>query len=141
VYRELIELFPGQHEDGRGVYVQEHLPPGQEVIVGVVRDPTFGPLVMFGLGGVFVEVLGDVAFALAPVSSREAEELVRSIRGFPLLQGARGRPPVHLPSLVEAVERISHLAADFPEIQELDVNPLRCYPDRVVVVDLRATLG
>ncbi|MFH1610212.1 MAG: acetate--CoA ligase family protein [Candidatus Bipolaricaulota bacterium] len=143
VYRELLELLPARSAGMQveGVYVQELLPPGQEAIVGIVRDPTFGPLVMFGLGGVFVELLGDVAFAVAPVSSREAEELVRGIRGFPLLQGARGRPPVHLPSLVEAVERIGRLAVDFPEISELDVNPLLCYPDRVVAVDLRVTLG
>lgn len=139
-YQELAELLPSRSTGAQGVYVQELLPPGQEAIVGIVRDPTFGPLVMFGLGGVFVEVLGDVAFAIAPVSSRQAEELVRGIHGFPLLQGARGRPPVHLPSLVGAVERIGRLGADFPEISELDVNPLLCYPDRVVAVDLRVTL-
>ncbi|MBC7220691.1 acetate--CoA ligase family protein [Candidatus Bipolaricaulota bacterium] len=137
VYREMVRAVPA----ATGVYVQELLPPGEEVIVGIVRDPTFGPLVMFGLGGVLVEVLEDVAFALAPLSRGEVEELVRSIRGFPLLEGARGRPSVHLPALVEVVERISHLAADFPQIQELDVNPLLCYPDRVVAVDFRATLG
>jgi len=142
VYRDLIELLPSRSAGRQdvGLYVQELLPPGQEVIVGIVRDPTFGPLVMVGLGGLFVELLEDVAFAAAPLSPREAEELVRSVRGFPLLHGARGRPPVHLPSLVESVERIGRLAADFPEILELDVNPLLCYPDRVVAVDLRATL-
>ena len=140
-YRELAELLPDGPGDGAGVYVQELLPPGEEVIVGIVRDPTFGPLVMFGLGGVFVEVLEDVAFGLAPLAPQEAEDLVRSIKGFPLLDGARGRPSVHLPSLVEVVERMSHLAADVPEIQELDVNPLLCYPDRVVAVDLRVTVG
>lgn len=136
-FRELREAFP----TASGVYVQELLPPGQEVIVGIVRDPTFGPLVMFGLGGVFVEALGDVAFALAPLSPHQAEALVRGVRGFGLLQGARGRPAVSVASLVGAVERVSHLAADFPQIQELDVNPLLCYPDRVVAVDLRLTLS
>ena len=135
-YREMVRGVP----TAAGAYVQELLPPGVEVIVGIVRDPTFGPLVMFGLGGVFVEVLGDVAFALAPLSRGEAEGLLRSIRGFPLLEGARGRPGVHLPSLADAVERLSHLAADFPEIRELDVNPILCYPDRVVAVDLRVSL-
>ncbi len=135
-YREMVGLAPAV-----GVYVQELLPPGQEVIAGIVRDPTFGALVMFGLGGVFVEALGDVAFALAPLSAPEAEELVRGIRAFPLLAGARGRPPVHLAGLVAAVERISHLAAEFPEITELDVNPILCYPDRVVAVDLRVTVS
>lgn len=135
-YREMVGLAPAA-----GVYVQELLPPGQEVIVGIVRDPTFGALVMFGLGGVFVEALGDVAFALAPLSAPEAEELVRGIRGFPLLAGMRGKPPVHLADLVAVVERISHLAAEFPEIAELDVNPILCYPDRVVAVDLRVTVS
>lgn len=140
-YRELARLLPDGPGDGAGVYVQELLPPGEEVIVGIVRDLTFGPLVMFGLGGVFVEVLEDVVFALAPLAPREAEELVRSIQGFPLLEGARGRTPIHLSGLVEALERMSHLAADFSEIQELDVNPFLCYPDRVIAVDLRVTLG
>ncbi len=135
-YRELRAAFP----TARGVYVQELVPPGQEAIVGAVRDPTFGPLLMFGLGGVFVEVLRDVAFALGPLSTPEAEELVRSVQGFPLLQGARGRPPVDVSALVDAVVRVSHLAADFPQIRELDVNPLLCYPEGVVAVDFRATL-
>ena len=91
--------------------------------------------------GYLLEALGDVAFALAPLSAPEAEELVRGIRAFPLLAGARGRPPVHLAGLVAAVERISHLAAEFPEIAELDVNPILCYPDRVVAVDLRVTVS
>lgn len=133
---DLLRAFPG----AEGVYVQELLPPGVEVALGAVRDPTFGPLVMFGLGGVFVEVLGDVTFALAPVSSDEAAELVRSIRGFPLLAGARGRPPVDLPALARAVQGVSWLAADVPEIEELDVNPILCSPDGVVAADFRARL-
>lgn len=131
--------FPGAPIDG--ILVQELLPPGREVIVGVARDPTFGPLVMFGLGGIYVEVMQDVAFGVAPFSRAEAEHLVRRIKGFPLLQGIRGQPPVDVPALVEVVERIGHLAVEFPEIVELDVNPLICYPDRVVAVDLRLTIA
>lgn len=138
--REAYQKMVGDVPTAVGVYVQELLPPGVEVIVGIVRDPTFGPLVMFGLGGLFVEALGDVAFALAPLSGGEAEGLLRRIRGFPLLAGTRGRPAVHLSSLAEVVERLSHLAADFPEIQELDMNPILCYPDRVLAVDLRAAV-
>lgn len=136
-YREMAQAFP----TARGVYVQELLPPGQEIIVGAVRDPTFGPLVVVGLGGAFVEFLRDVAFALAPLSPGEAEELIRSIAGFPLLQGARGRPPVDLNALVDAVVRVGYLIADFPQIRELDVNPLLCYPEGVVAVDLRAAVA
>jgi len=95
---------------------------------------------MFGLGGIHVEVLRDVAFAVAPLSQAEARELVRSIRGYHILRGVRGEPGVDLDSLAEAVERLSHLVADFPEIAELDVNPILCYPDRVVAVDLRLTV-
>ncbi|RLE27743.1 CoA-binding protein, partial [Candidatus Acetothermia bacterium] len=136
--RRLKERFPGAHLEG--LYVQELLPPGREVILGMARDPTFGPLVMFGLGGIHVEVLRDVAFAVAPLSPGEAEGLVRRIRGYPILRGVRGEPGVDLPSLVEAVERLSLLVADFPEIAELDINPVICYPDRVVAVDLRLTV-
>ncbi|MBC7093008.1 acetate--CoA ligase family protein, partial [Candidatus Bipolaricaulota bacterium] len=87
------------------------------------------------------EVMQDVAFGVAPFSRAEAEHLVRRIKGFPLLQGIRGQPPVDVPALVEVVERIGHLAVEFPEIVELDVNPLICYPDRVVAVDLRLTIA
>ncbi len=124
-----------------GVLVQEHLPSGVEVITGMVRDPTFGPLVMFGLGGVHVEVMGDVAFAVAPLSHTEAEQLVRSIRAYPVLRGVRGQPGIHVAGLVESLERLSQLAMDFPELLELETNPLICYPDRVVAVDLRLTVS
>jgi acetyltransferase len=125
----------------RGLWVQELLPPGQEVIVGVVRDPIFGPLIMFGLGGVYVEVLKDVAFGVAPLSPSEAQELIQSIRAFPILRGVRGVPGVDLGGLAEVLERVARLAVDLPEIMELDINPLMCYPDRVVAVDLRLTVS
>ncbi|MFO8034124.1 MAG: acetate--CoA ligase family protein [Candidatus Bipolaricaulota bacterium] len=131
--------FPEMPLDG--ILVQEHLPPGVEVIVGMVRDPTFGPLVMFGLGGVHVEVMGDVAFAVAPLSRLEAEELVRSIRAYPVLRGVRGQPGIHMEGLVEVLGRLSQLAVDFPELLELEANPIMCYPDRVVAVDLRLTVS
>ncbi|MBC7097706.1 acetate--CoA ligase family protein [Candidatus Bipolaricaulota bacterium] len=137
--RQIRRKFPGARLEG--VYVQEMLPPGREVIVGVLRDPTFGPLVMFGLGGIHVEVLRDVAFSVAPLSRDEAQALVHRIRGFPILKGVRGEPGVDVPGLVEVVERLGRLAADFREIVELDVNPLLCYPDRVVAVDLRLTIS
>ncbi|MGC9529487.1 MAG: acetate--CoA ligase family protein [Candidatus Bipolaricaulaceae bacterium] len=137
--RQVRDRFPEAHVDG--VLVQEQLPAGREVIVGMVRDPTFGPLVMFGIGGIHVEILKDVAFAVAPLSPREAGALVRRPRGFPLLQGIRGSPPVAVEALVEAVERVGQMAAEFEEIVELDVNPIICYPDRVVAVDLRLTVA
>lgn len=124
-----------------GVYVQEMLPPGREVILGMVRDPTFGPLLMFGLGGIYVEVLRDVAFAVAPLSRAEAEELLELVRGKRLLTGVRGQPPVARAALVELILRVSQLVTENPQILELDLNPILCYPDRVVAVDLRLTVS
>jgi len=131
--------FPGIPMDG--VYVQEMLPPGREVILGMVRDPTFGPLLMFGLGGIYVEVLRDVAFGVAPLSREEAEEMVRLIRGAKILLGVRGQPPVDLAGLVDLILRLSQMSVENPEILELDLNPVICYPERVVAVDVRMTIA
>lgn len=133
------KTFPGIPMDG--VYVQEMLPPGREVILGMVRDPTFGPLLMFGLGGIYVEVLRDVAFGVAPLSREEAEEMVRLIRGAKILLGVRGQPPVDLAGLVDLILRLSQMSVENPEILELDLNPVICYPERVVAVDVRMTIA
>lgn len=140
---ELLNTIRSHFPEARieGVYVQEMLPPGREVILGMVRDPTFGPLLMFGLGGIYVEVLRDVAFAVAPLSRAEAEELVDLIRGKKLLYGARGQPPVDIPALVDMILRVGQLAEENPEILELDLNPVLCYPERVVAVDVRLTVA
>ncbi|MGY4706981.1 acetate--CoA ligase alpha subunit [Candidatus Bipolaricaulota sp. J31] len=131
--------FP--HARIEGVLVQRQMPPGQELILGSTRDPQFGPLAMVGVGGIFVEVLQDVAFGIAPLSPGEAREMVESLRGYALLRGVRGRPGVDVEAVVAALERVSRLVHDFPEIVELDVNPLLAYPDGVVAVDLRITLS
>jgi acetyltransferase len=107
-----------------GVLVQEQLPKGREVLVGVTRDPQFGALIAFGLGGIYVEVLQDVTFRLAPVSRQEAAEQVRAIRTYPLLQGVRGEPPADIAAAEEVILRVSQLVMDFPEIVEMDINPL-----------------
>ncbi|MHC4973647.1 MAG: acetate--CoA ligase family protein [Planctomycetota bacterium] len=121
-----------------GVNVQKMLPGGSEVVVGVANDPAFGPILMFGLGGVYVEVLKDVSFAVCPVSDVRARELVRGIRGYDILKGVRGREGVDEDALVEVIQRVSQLACDHPEIAELEFNPLLAFPDGVVAVDLRA---
>ena len=125
-----------------GVQVQEmvDVDAGVETIVGLNCDPQFGPLLLFGLGGIFVEVLEDTAIRVAPVSEREAGEMVEDIEAAPLLRGARGREPVAIESIVETLQRLSQLATDFPAILELDVNPLVATPDGVVAVDLRLTV-
>ena len=111
-----------------GVSVQEMIAGGQELILGLTRDPQFGPLLMFGLGGIYVEVFKDVAFRVAPISKRDAREMIREIRYYPLLAGYRGTDPVDEDAVVDALERLSALSSDFPEILELDINPIRVMP-------------
>ncbi|WP_435179514.1 acetate--CoA ligase family protein [Halorussus sp. AFM4] len=125
-----------------GVQVQEmvDLDAGTETIIGMNRDPQFGPLLLFGLGGIFVEVLEDTETRVAPVSEREATEMVEGIRSAPLLRGARGREPADREAVVESLQRLSQLVTDFPAILELDVNPLVAGPDGVRAVDVRLTV-
>jgi acetyltransferase len=111
-----------------GCLVQKMMPPGLEVLLGMNRDPQFGPLVTFGLGGIYVEILKDVSFRIAPFARSEAEAMLREIRARALLEGARGEPPVDRPALVEALLRVGQLVHDFPEIAELDINPFVIYP-------------
>lgn len=108
--------------------LMQHAPAGQELIIGCTLSPGLGPLMMFGLGGIFVEVMKDVAFALAPLSRHEAKEVMREIRGYPLLEGTRGRSGVDLVGVEDVLLRASRLAADFPEIVEMDMNPIIAYP-------------
>ncbi len=125
-----------------GVLVQEQVRKGREVLVGVSRDPQFGPLLAFGLGGIYVEVLQDVAFRLAPISREEAREQIRSIRTLPLLQGVRGEPPADLHAAEDVLLRVSQMVTDFPEIVEMDINPLIVYNqgEGATVVDARIIL-
>ncbi len=107
-----------------GVTLQEQLPPGREVIIGVNRDPAFGPILMFGLGGIYVEVLKDVSFRMCPVTPDEAREMIGEIRAHGLLRGARGESPADIEAIVDAICRVSALAVEFDDITELDINPL-----------------
>ena len=111
-----------------GVLVQEMAGEGVEAILGAVNDPLFGPAVMFGLGGIFAEVLKDVAFRLAPITLSEARRMIEEIKGYPVLAGARGRPPADVDALADALVRLSAAAVDLGEnFSELDVNPLFVY--------------
>jgi len=143
-YEDLVSRARSYQPDAEllGVQVQEmvEVDEGVETIVGFNRDPQFGPLVMFGLGGIFVEVFEDTSFGVAPVADAEAREMVNSVESSPLLRGARGREPVDTEAVVETVERVSALATDFPAILELDINPLVATPEGVSAVDLRLTL-
>jgi acyl-CoA synthetase (NDP forming) len=113
---------------------------GREVILGMTRDPQFGPMLMFGLGGIFVEILKDVVFEIAPVERAEAERMIKGIKGYPLLAGARGSEPAHLESLIDIVVGISRLALELPEIREIDLNPVLAAPGRSFVLDARLLL-
>jgi acyl-CoA synthetase (NDP forming) len=115
-------LVPDSQIDG--VLIQSMITGGVETMIGVTDDPLFGPLVAFGLGGIHVEVLGDVQFRIAPLTDRDADELLHGIRGLPLLQGYRGHPAADLDALRELLLRVSHLAVEVPEIVELDLNPV-----------------
>jgi len=125
-----------------GVLVQEMVDRGKEIIIGVNRDPQFGPLIMFGLGGIYVEVLKDVTFRVAPVSRQEAWEMLDEIQSYHLLRGVRGEPPADLEAIVDTILRISQLVTDFPEIVEMDINPLTVYEQGrgAVAVDMRFVL-
>ena len=125
-----------------GVMVQEMIPQGKEVILGITRDIQFGPMVMFGLGGIYVEVLKDVAFRIAPLSVESADAMIRDIRSFPLLRGVRGEAPADIQGIRDALLRLSQMAIDFPEIIEADINPLLVCPEGqgAVAVDARITI-
>lgn len=107
----------------RGGFVEKMGPRGREMILGMTRDPQFGPMLMFGLGGIFVEVMKDVTFYLAPITAEEAMQMLKNTRSYALLQGARGQAPVDLEAIATALQRISQLVTDYPQITELDINP------------------
>ena len=123
-----------------GLLVQRMISGGRETIVGVSRDPVFGPLVMFGLGGIYVEALGDVVFRIAPLGPLDVHDMLKGIRGAAILQGVRGAPPVDFAALGEVVQRVAQLATDHEEIAELDINPLLALPQGVQAVDARILL-
>ena len=143
-YADLIARARAYQPDATilGVQVQEavDLDDGVETIVGMNRDPQFGPLLLFGLGGIFVETLEDTTCRVAPVSEPEAAAMTREIDAAPLLRGARGRDPVAVDGVVEVIQRLSQLVTDFPAILELDINPLVATPDGVDAVDVRLTV-
>jgi len=140
-YREILSNIDRWLPDAElwGVTVQEMIKGGQEVILGANDDPQFGPLLMFGLGGIYVEVLKDVSFRLAPLTLLEAKEMVAEIKSYPLLQGVRGRTRADIDAVVDALLRLSQLVTDWPRIQELDINPLLVLPagQGAVAADVR----
>ena len=143
-FQEIMENTKNFNPDAeiRGVYLQKMASPdGREVIVGATTDAQFGQVIMFGLGGIFVEVLKDVVFRVAPVSRKEAKDMVKEIKGISILEGVRGKGPIDFDALHRTISNISRLVIDFPQFKELDVNPLYAYEDKILAVDARIILA
>jgi len=136
-YDKLIENAKRYNPDAviEGVYVAHMVPNGVEVIVGGLRDVQFGPVIMFGLGGVFVEIFKDVQFRMAPLNKKEALALIQSIQAFPILEGARGQKPVNLDALAELIVSTSKFMAENDYVKEIDLNPIICYDNKIQVID------
>jgi len=142
-YREIIEgvsrFSPGSVING--IMVQKMVAGGKEIIIGVSRDRQFGHLIMFGLGGIYVEVLKDVAFRLTPLNTSDVETMIREIKTYPLLKGIRGEEPSDLQNLKETILKISQLVTDFPQIAELDINPYKLFNKGGMAIDARITVS
>ena len=128
------------HAVFEGVSVQRMAPPGTEVIIGMTKDAQFGPVLMFGLGGILVELLKDVSFRIVPLEQEDAREMIREIKGYPILEGFRGMEPVNVSILEEILLKVSRFVDANPEIKELDLNPVFAYREGAVAVDARVIL-
>lgn len=134
IKRAVEELLRIEHADG--VLVEEMAPQGLEVIIGGVVDKQFGPVMMFGLGGIFVELFKDIAFGLAPMTKEDALTLIKEVKGYRLLDGYRGRPAVDKDALLDIIVRISEVMAT-GLIEEIDLNPVALYPDGAMILDAK----
>jgi acetate---CoA ligase (ADP-forming) subunit beta len=142
-YERVLSGARNAQPDARidGVSVQKQARPGAEIIIGMTKDPQFGPVLMFGLGGVLVEVLKDVSFRIVPLEPRDAKEMVQEIKGLPLLQGYRGSEPADLAAVELLILKVSEFVQAHPEIDELDLNPVFAYRDGAIAVDARVVLS
>jgi len=142
-YDEIIANSQKAVIDARiaGVAVQHMAPQGTEVIVGMTTDPQFGPVMMFGLGGIMVEVLKDVSFRLVPLAERDADQMIGEIKGRPVLEGVRGQPASDLKALRNTILKVSEFVEKHPEVRELDLNPVFAYPDGALAVDARIVIS
>ena len=140
---DILSAIKKQYPEAKiqGVSVQKMARPGVEVIIGMSQDAQFGPVLMFGLGGILVEILKDVSFRIVPLTQRDAREMIKEIKGYPLLEGYRGQEPVDVANLEELILKISSFVEQNPEVEELDLNPIFAYSDGAVAVDARVILG
>ena len=141
-YKQILSNVKRHKADAKivGVLVQEMAPSSTEVIVGATKDPQFGPAVMFGLGGIFVEVLKDVTFRVAPITVDEAREMITEVKAYPLLKGYRNQPPADIEAIVQILLNTSRLVMEHQEIKELDLNPIMVYEKGAKTVDARIIL-
>jgi len=141
-YRQILKNVKKHKRDAKivGILVQEMAPQSTEVIVGAIKDPQFGPAIMFGLGGIFVEVLKDVTFRIAPITEDEAGEMIKEVKAYPLLKGYRNTPPADIDAIVKVLLNTSRLVMEHQEIKELDLNPIMVYEKGAKTVDARIIL-
>jgi acetyl-CoA synthetase (ADP-forming) len=141
-YNQILKNVRKHKPDAKivGIMVQEMAPPSTEVIVGAIKDPQFGPALMFGLGGIFVEVLKDVIFRIAPITESDAREMITEVKAYPILKGYRNQPPVDIDAVVNILLNTSRLVMDHQEIKELDLNPIMVYEKGAKIVDARIIL-
>lgn len=141
-YDGIISMIKKQEPAAKiqGVSVQPMARPATEVIIGMSKDPQFGPVLMFGLGGILVEVLKDVSFRIVPLTKRDAREMIGEIKGYPILEGYRGQEPANIAVLEELLLKVSEFVDSRPEIAELDINPIFAYSDGALAIDARVIL-
>lgn len=123
-----------------GAIVYTMVPQGTEIIIGMMKDPHFGPVIMFGLGGIFVEVLKDISFRILPIEERDTREMITEIKGYEILKGTRGKPPRDIKAIEEVLMKVSKLTIENPEINEIDLNPIFVFEKGLQVVDARIIL-
>jgi len=141
-YQEIIFQAKKYNKEARisGVIIYAMVPKGTETIIGMMKDPHFGPVIMFGLGGIFVEVLKDISFRILPIEERDAREMITEIKGYEILKGARGEASKDIEEIKIILMKISQLALENPEISEIDLNPVFVFEKSLQVVDARMIL-
>ncbi|MCW4034152.1 MAG: acetate--CoA ligase family protein [Candidatus Bathyarchaeota archaeon] len=141
-FKQIVQSVKKHNSNAKidGILVQEMAPCSTEVIVGAIKDAQFGPTLMFGLGGTFVEVMKDVSFRIAPIDEQEAKEMISEVKAYPILQGIRGQAPKDINAITKILLSTSKLVMDYPEIKELDLNPVMVYEKGAKTVDARIIL-
>ena len=141
-YQDIIYKVKKYKKEAKisGIIAYSMIPQGTEIIIGMMKDPHFGPVIMFGLGGIFVEILKDISFRILPLEERDAEEMISEIKGYQILKGIRGETPKDVKSIRDVLMKISQLVMENPEIKEIDLNPVFVFNKGLQVVDARIIL-